>query len=558
MGLRDSYHLVGSFCDWSLSPEPMALTPAADGTVHQIFVVRDGSCSSNSSSSCLVAAEAEDCSAEASENGTEAAKEGVGPAESPTRVDAGPAESLARSFGRSPKKRKLRREEFQIVISKSWVRRVYPGDGHGSVMLRPDIPSVAASEAGKGHDCNWIIEGFPGDIFRITFDPSSMIVSSAFVENRLNGSQSARWRGVNLGCWLVLEKWMAPEFFAGLAPTAEDELALMTQGGSKARTAVKEFRDSFIRLEDFEWLASTGGINAVRLPVGFWCLEEHARGTPFLPTCEYVDLAFDWAEANGLQILLELHGAVGSQNVEHHSGCSGCGVAWLEGSKRRQNLQVLEAWAIRWGHRKAFLGLGLGNEVAKPKPSSSSWKSDFVGTLLCKRCRGIQPRGYWEEVADFYAQAGRLVRPHLRPDTPLVIDTCWDTSRFLQGRLAKVPGPLWLDYHHYECMGSGDPGTVEDHIKAVNLCNQLLLEFPPNGQQPPPSFVLGEFSLALKPQSQGYDADGWQSRFFRNQTQLAAQRAVGWFFWSYKMARAGWSHWSYRESVELGWISPAS
>jgi glucan 1,3-beta-glucosidase len=34
-------------------------------------------------------------------------------------------------------------------------------------------------------------------------------------------SPPARLRGVNLGGWLVLEKWMAPSLFAGLDATDE-------------------------------------------------------------------------------------------------------------------------------------------------------------------------------------------------------------------------------------------------------------------------------------------------------------------------------------------------
>ena len=43
---------------------------------------------------------------------------------------------------------------------------------------------------------------------------------------------------------------------------------------------------------------------------------------------------FDWAEKYGLKVLLELHGLVGSQNGEHHSG--ECGpLSWLQPANRK-------------------------------------------------------------------------------------------------------------------------------------------------------------------------------------------------------------------------------
>ncbi len=43
-------------------------------------------------------------------------------------------------------------------------------------------------------------------------------------------------RGVNLGGWLVLEKWMTPSLFAGLK--AEDETSYCRELGTKATPAL--------------------------------------------------------------------------------------------------------------------------------------------------------------------------------------------------------------------------------------------------------------------------------------------------------------------------------
>ena len=74
-------------------------------------------------------------------------------------------------------------------------------------------------------------------------------------------------RGVNLGSWLVLEKWMVPSLFEGLQAT--DETTWCAEMGPLAAERLRAHWDSFITREDFRWIAGHG-LNAVRIPVGHW------------------------------------------------------------------------------------------------------------------------------------------------------------------------------------------------------------------------------------------------------------------------------------------------
>ena len=79
--------------------------------------------------------------------------------------------------------------------------------------------------------------------------------------------QPAHLRGVNLGSWLLLEKWMAPSLFDGLAAT--DETSWCVELGKEASPRLHAHWDRFVTRDDFAWLASVG-INAVRIPLGHW------------------------------------------------------------------------------------------------------------------------------------------------------------------------------------------------------------------------------------------------------------------------------------------------
>jgi len=174
-------------------------------------------------------------------------------------------------------------------------------------------------------------------------------------------SQTRQTSWVNLGGWLVLEKWIKPSLFAG--QSAEDEYSLCEAlGKEKATALLKKHRETWITADDFKWLASHG-INSVRLPVGYWVAEENP---PFITGWETVDWAFRTAKANGLSVLLDLHGVPGSQNGWDHSGRQGP-LGWHTSKENiAHSLRVIEDlavrcrpmttwWALNWSMSRATL-----------------------------------------------------------------------------------------------------------------------------------------------------------------------------------------------------------
>lgn len=109
-----------------------------------------------------------------------------------------------------------------------------------------------------------------------------------------------RINGVNLGNWLVLEKWMDPEPFVR---TAEDDEIWMhrTHGAlwSERNLAeeLRRHRDAYITLEDFRIIADHG-LNLVRIPVPYFIFGDW----PGHPGCvAYLDRAFRWAREDGAE-----------------------------------------------------------------------------------------------------------------------------------------------------------------------------------------------------------------------------------------------------------------
>ena len=163
-------------------------------------------------------------------------------------------------------------------------------------------------------------------------------------------------RGVNLGGWLVLEKWMTPSLFEGLQ--ARDETAYCVELGAKAAQTLKNHWNTFITREDFAWLAHTG-INAVRIPIGHWI---------FGPDYPYHQAygEFDWAEEFGLEIVLDLHAAPGCQNGFSNGGIRGVCEWHTKPEYLNYALLTLERLAQRYHNRPVLHAIAVLNE---PSPT---------------------------------------------------------------------------------------------------------------------------------------------------------------------------------------------
>ncbi|KAG2156585.1 glycoside hydrolase family 5 protein [Suillus bovinus] len=132
---------------------------------------------------------------------------------------------------------------------------------------------------------------------------------------------SEKVRGVNLGGWLVLEPWITPSIFQNTGNSAiVDEWTFGEyQDYNTALAVLQNHWNSWITEDDFEAIAAAG-LNHVRLPVGYWAFAVGA-GEPYITgQLEYVDKAITWASNHNLKLIIDLHGAPGSQNGFDNSG----------------------------------------------------------------------------------------------------------------------------------------------------------------------------------------------------------------------------------------------
>ena len=326
---------------------------------------------------------------------------------------------------------------------------------------------------------------------------------------------SSALRGVNLGGWLVLEKWMTPKLFEGTS--TQDEYSLMqTEIG---RSRIEAHRQEFITEADFKWLAANK-IDIVRIPVGYWLFK--ADG-PYTPTIQYLDWAVDMADKYKLKVLIDLHGARGSQNGNDHSGKKGRADWYARSDYRLETIDVLEKIARHYYDKPCIWGIELLNE---PKTGIFQIKLRMFYRRAAKRLQAVVRPGVYVVFSDAWVpwlMSGALVG---RPDYPVAMDIHW---YHFAGILRR-----WMPFKAYFSKVGRRVGTLR----------RL------QSRQP---VIIGEWSNVIAGENMENMSEDDKIELQRQHGKLQLEvysYAKAWFYWTYKTEGRG--IWNFRSLVEDG------
>lgn len=311
--------------------------------------------------------------------------------------------------------------------------------------------------------------------------------------------------GVNLGGWLVIEKWITPSLFTGT--DAIDEYTLSLHPNGKRR--IKEHRQTFITENDFKWL-HTHGINLVRIPVGHWLFDT--------TDIQHLDNAMSWAEKHDIKVLIDMHAAPGSQNGHDHSGRSGK-AEWFNNTDHiDKTTNLLNKIAKRYQKSPALWGIELLNE-----PVISSIRHYFI-------------------LLTFYRHAYSSLTKILPAGTKIVFHDSFHPFLLTGALLQRKSHPVVMDVHWYGFESKKTEFRTFLHHTATKrkwLLRILQLWQP---------VIVGEWSGVLPRQFE-------QSRSIISQN-IASQRTVyeisaGHIFWTYRVENKDAWNFRYVSNAEL-------
>lgn len=331
-------------------------------------------------------------------------------------------------------------------------------------------------------------------------------------------TKSPPLHGVNLGGWLLLERWMTPSLFSGMG--ADDEYSFMEIPGAQQK--IEHHRKTFITEADFKWLQQHD-VTAVRIPVGYWLFE---GDTPYTPTVKYLDWAMKMAEKYHLKVLIDLHGLKGSQNGKDHSGRIGKSEWYKHADYCEQTIVTLEKIAERYYNSPSLWGIELANE---PKYGLIQWK-----------------------LRRFYRQAYKRLAKVARQGTVIVFHDAF-TPRLINGVIGgRADYPVMMDVHWYHFASvSYMWRSIQRYLRVVKARPRLIAKL--QSVQP---IIIGEWSIVLAGEKLAGRSEDEKAALQKQHGELqltAYEYTAGWFYWNYKTEAPG--PWHFRSLIENKVIS---
>ena len=273
--------------------------------------------------------------------------------------------------------------------------------------------------------------------------------------------------GVNLGNWLVLEKWMDPKPFTR---SAEDDEIWMHRthvslwSERNLAEELRRHRETYITLEDFRIIVGHG-INLVRIPIPYFIFGDW----PGHPGCiTYLDRAFRWARETGLKIMIDLHTVPESQNGFDNGGLTGV-CKWAQNPDEVEfALSVLERLAKRYGNRKGLFGIQPLNEPI----TENMWETMDIQNRYApadqEMAKGSAPITM-KFLRQFYLDAYDRISAYMPKDKYVVIHDGFELMEWKDFMQEEKYSNVILDTHQYLMVAEarGCSQTIEGYLKYI-------------------------------------------------------------------------------------------
>jgi aryl-phospho-beta-D-glucosidase BglC (GH1 family) len=306
------------------------------------------------------------------------------------------------------------------------------------------------------------------------------------IRKKKGSGRTVHLRGTNAGGWLIQESWMNPT-------TAHDHKTMMTTlknrfGASVRDELIRLYEDHYWTTKDFDNIAEMG-MSVIRVPFTYMNLVDD-NGNLKSNTWEQLDWFVDNARQRGIYVILDMHGAFGSQNGMDHSGEINDGNQLYSSKENREKtLWLWEQIARHYNGNPVVAGYDILNEPGVKAAATGPMQWDFYDELY-KRIRSVDS------------------------DHIIIMESCWDA--------ANLPNPTeygWTnivyEYHYYpwDSVKSAEGQAAYIASKVADISSH------PYGV---PVYV-GEFTAFE-------EEDGW-----KNMLSVFNQQGWHWTTWTYKV-----------------------
>ncbi|KAL8370381.1 hypothetical protein RB595_000653 [Gaeumannomyces hyphopodioides] len=365
-----------------------------------------------------------------------------------------------------------------------------------------------------------------------------------FNETHGSGSLGRRWlsasgklRGVNLGSLFIIEPWMMWSEWVGMGCeilNKNSEFDCMTKlGQSEGDRKFGEHWGNFIKETDFNEMIDSG-LNTVRIPLGYWMMEEIVYwDSEHFPRggVEYLKKVCGWASDRGMYIILELHGAPGAQAPgESFTGQLAPTAGFYQDYQYDRAIRFM-AWLRRLIHDTREMRnvgmIGLVNENVR---------NNIPGSLKTY----YYPKAY-QAIRDTEKSLGITANNYLHIQ---MMNSLWGPEN--PGEFLSSKYFLAYDDHRY-LKWAFPNSSPSDYISTSCRDNRAA---PGEADT-----IVGEWSISV-PDDKEDDGEWAKSntefykKWFAAQVIAYERHTLGWIFWSWK--KEGDYRWSYQDAVRQG------
>ena len=299
-------------------------------------------------------------------------------------------------------------------------------------------------------------------------------------------------RGTNAGGWLVQENWMNPT-------NASDQKTMMTTlanrfGTSKRDELVSTYENNYWTTQDFDNCAEMG-MSVIRLPFTYMNLCDD-NGNLKSNAFDRLDWFVQNCSQRGMYVILDMHGAFGSQNGMDHSG------------------EINDGKQLYYNQSNKDKTLNLWKKIAehfKGNPAVAAY--DILNEP------GIKAAATYSLHWDFYNEIYNTIRSK-DSNHIIIMESCWDAD--------NLPRPSqygWknvaYEYHYY-------PWNAQNSSDAQKSYFSGKVSDIANHNYGVPTFV-GEFTCFEQ-------EEGWKAA-------MSTFNGQGWH----------WTTWSYKVTGNSSW-----
>ncbi|MGC9942468.1 MAG: cellulase family glycosylhydrolase [Verrucomicrobiota bacterium] len=216
--------------------------------------------------------------------------------------------------------------------------------------------------------------------YRVQMSPVSTIALSQLHVNGTNivnvGGTVVQLKGVNLGGWFIMEKWMCP-LDSGSMP---DTYSVITNldgrfGVTAEQDLIHGYQTNWITLDDLNNITNAG-FNCVRMPVwwGNFYSITNTTGTGWRADAFTV---LDWLVTNcashGIYVVIDMHGVVGGQSTSDDTGWQNQNQYWTNSVDQGETAYMWTQIAAHYRGNPAVAGYDVINEPDGTPDTAAVW-----------------------------------------------------------------------------------------------------------------------------------------------------------------------------------------